>query len=312
MNKFRLTIKLIAIATFMFAFASIAQAQATRTWVSGVGDDANPCSRTAPCKTFAGAISKTAPAGEISVLDPGGFGAINITKSITINGEGTLAGILNAFVNGVTVNGALTDNITLRNISINAPNNGTNGIRIIGGKNVVIENVTINGVTGSGIEILDDNNINVMVNNVQIKNCTTAGIRADTSAGAARVTVKNSTITNSGIGIVARRNSRVSVIDSTISFNSVGVHVEGNGATAVAVLRNCQITNNTSHGVQAGGGASSTTSVARITSNIINNNAGSGISIQASGSVETFVNNEITGNNPDGCVGCINISGNIQ
>jgi hypothetical protein len=312
MNKFRLTIKLLAIATFIFAFASMAQAQATRTWVSGVGDDANPCSRTAPCKTFAGAISKTAPAGEISVLDPGGFGAINITKSITINGEGTLAGILNSLVNGVIVNGAVTDNITLRNLSINAPNNGTNGIRIIGGKNVIIENCTINGMSGSGIEILDDNNINVMVNNTQIKNCTTAGIRADTSAGIARVTVKNSTITNSGSGIVARRNSRVSVIDSTISFNSVGVHVEGNGATAVAVLKNCQIANNTSHGVQAGGGVSTTTSVARITSNIINNNAGSGVSIQANGAVETFVNNEITGNNPDGCVGCINISGNIQ
>src|SRR2546425_12869820 len=70
MNKFRFTIKLLAIATFLFAFASMAQAQATRTWVSGVGDDANPCSRTAPCKTFAGAISKTATNGEIDCLDP--------------------------------------------------------------------------------------------------------------------------------------------------------------------------------------------------------------------------------------------------
>jgi hypothetical protein len=67
-------------------YAAPAQAQATRTWVSGVGDDANPCSRTAPCKTFAGAISKTAPGGEIDALDPGGFGALTITKSITIDG----------------------------------------------------------------------------------------------------------------------------------------------------------------------------------------------------------------------------------
>ena len=87
-----------------FAFAVSAQGQALRTWVSGVGDDANPCSRTAPCKTFAGAISKTAAAGEISVLDPGGFGAVTITKAITINGEGTLAGILNAGTNGIVIN----------------------------------------------------------------------------------------------------------------------------------------------------------------------------------------------------------------
>src|SRR5437667_11748654 len=117
MNKFRLTINALAIAIFTFAFASMAQAQASRTWVSGVGDDANPCSRTAPCKTFAGAISKTAAHGEISVLDPGGFGAVTITKSITINGTGTLAGILASLVNGIIVNAAVTDKVIIRNIS---------------------------------------------------------------------------------------------------------------------------------------------------------------------------------------------------
>src|SRR3954462_15871835 len=81
-----------------------ASAQATRTWVSGVGDDANPCSRTAPCKTFAVAISKTAAGGEISVLDPGGFGVVTITKAITINGDATLAGILSAGTTGIIVN----------------------------------------------------------------------------------------------------------------------------------------------------------------------------------------------------------------
>src|SRR2546421_7012291 len=97
-------VNLLVVLVFTCAFASLAQAQATRTWVSGVGDDANPCSRTAPCKTFAGAISKTAACGEISVLDPGGFGAVTITKSITIDGDGTLAGILSATVNAIIVN----------------------------------------------------------------------------------------------------------------------------------------------------------------------------------------------------------------
>src|SRR5262245_44742616 len=83
-----------------------AHAQATRTWVSGVGDDANPCSRTAPCKTFAGAISKTAASGIINCLDPGGFGAVTITKSITIDCTATLAGVLAALTNGINVNGA--------------------------------------------------------------------------------------------------------------------------------------------------------------------------------------------------------------
>ena len=91
MRRFGFTGALIAFVIAAFACAAPAQAQATRTWVSGVGDDANPCSRTAPCKTFAGAISKTAASGEIDCLDPGGFGAVTITKAITIKCDGPTA-----------------------------------------------------------------------------------------------------------------------------------------------------------------------------------------------------------------------------
>src|SRR5437762_6296306 len=126
MNKFRFTLKVCAIAIFTLALASLAQAQATRTWVSGVGDDVNPCSRTAPCKTFAGAISKTFINGEIDCLDEGGFGTINISKSITLEGTygGGFGSILASGTNGVIIN--LTTNTTddplrtvrLRNLAI--------------------------------------------------------------------------------------------------------------------------------------------------------------------------------------------------
>src|ERR1700752_228396 len=96
MNKIRFTLKAFAFLAFALACATATQAQASRTWVSGTGDDANPCSRTAPCKPFAGAISKTADAGEIDCIDSGGFGAVTITKSITIDGQGTMASILAA------------------------------------------------------------------------------------------------------------------------------------------------------------------------------------------------------------------------
>src|ERR1700733_5985919 len=101
-----------ALATLVFS--SLAAAQATRTWVSGVGDDANPCSRTAPCKTFAGAISKTAASGEIDVLDPGAFGTVTITKAITIDGHGVFA----AGVAGITVTAGAPDSVVLRGLAI--------------------------------------------------------------------------------------------------------------------------------------------------------------------------------------------------
>src|SRR5512145_1944192 len=119
--------------------AGPAHAQASRTWVSGVGDDANPCSRTAPCKTFAGAISKTAAGGEISVLDPGGFGAVTITKSITIASEGGSGegGILSPGVNGITINAGANDVVTIRGLAIHgggSPSPGLNGVRFIAGR----------------------------------------------------------------------------------------------------------------------------------------------------------------------------------
>src|SRR4030095_5122513 len=140
MSKVRFTLNILAIAIFTLTFAMMAQAQATRTWVSGVGDDVNPCSRTAPCKTYAGAISKTAKDGEISTLDPGGFGAVTITKSITINGGNGGQGygsILAALVNGVIIN--ITDvndvrkSVRLDWLNINGASTGLDGVRFVAG-----------------------------------------------------------------------------------------------------------------------------------------------------------------------------------
>jgi hypothetical protein len=328
MNKLRVFISTLAIAIFAFAFASMAQAQATRTWVSGVGDDLNPCSRTAPCKTWAGAISKTFIHGEIDALDPGGFGTVTITKSITLDGAGTFASILASGTNGININIAPGNSddpfreVTIRGLSINGSGatgtigtrTGIKGISIAnnGAAIVQIEDSIIQSFSQNGIIILGSSAVNLNVNNTQIKNCTGAGISADTSAGIARVTMRNSSITNSGTGLNARRNSRVAMINSTVAFNTVGVFVEGNGGTAVAVLESCQIANNTGNGIQAGGGAATNNSVARLSNNIINNNGGSGVSIQANGSVESFLNNKIVGNNPDGCAGCVSLSADIN
>lgn len=151
----RRTVLILAVA--MFAHVSLASAQATRTWVSGVGDDANPCSRTAPCKTFAGAISKTAPSGEINVLDPGGFGGVTITKSITISSENFEAGVLVSGTNAIVINAAATDVVVLRGLDIEGLGTGLVGIKVLGAlKALHVEKCTINnfrGSNGSGIDI---------------------------------------------------------------------------------------------------------------------------------------------------------------
>src|SRR5678816_16510 len=150
------TIKALLVVTFMLVVASAAQAQ-SRTWVSGVGDDLNPCSRTAPCKTFAGAISKTAKDGEISVLDPGGYGAVTITKSIYINGThgAGYGSIIASLVNGIVIN--ITDvndvrkAVRLRALDINGVSTGINGISLLAATNVFVEDCVIDGFTGDGV-----------------------------------------------------------------------------------------------------------------------------------------------------------------
>src|ERR1700680_5148936 len=117
--KTKLAVGILAVLAVLVLASTPAYAQATRTWVSGVGDDANPCSRTAPCKTFAGSISKTAPGGEINVLDPGGFGAVTITKPITISSQCTEAGVLVSGTNGIIVQAGVNDRVLLRGLDFN-------------------------------------------------------------------------------------------------------------------------------------------------------------------------------------------------
>lgn len=175
-SRIRIIHSVLVFVIVVSASALAAQAQAVRTWVSGVGDDANPCSRTAPCKTFAGAISKTALGGEISALDPGGFGTIVITKSITIDGTGIIAGIVAASTTGININ--ITDpkdtakTVRLRGLAINGASTGVTGVNVVAANSVVVEDTVIDGFA-SGIQVRAGS---VFVRNSSIRNNSDVGI----------------------------------------------------------------------------------------------------------------------------------------
>jgi hypothetical protein len=229
-----------------FLASAPAHAQASRTWVSGVGDDANPCSRTAPCKTFAGAISKTMAAGEIDCLDPGGFGGITITKSITLNCSATLGSILVNGTNGVTINAGAGDKVILRNLQIQSIGGGTFGVRIFSAAAVSIENCVITQFALQGISdvratgiafgaaapnnaVIEDSHVVnnqfgiaagngtlVMVTRSVISGNTT-GIEADAGAG---INADSVVISNSTMGVQSNNNIRLS--NSDVTFNTTG------------------------------------------------------------------------------------------
>ena len=235
-----------------------AYAQATRTWVSGVGDDANPCSRTAPCKTFAGAISKSAVGGEINAIDPGGFGAVTITKSITIDGGGTMAGILNAGTNGVVVSGAGIK-VTLRNLVFDGAGTGLTGIKILTASRVSVENCQIFGNNGKGIDDQRiDNNVALHVSDTIIRNNTATGILVRPASGNTN-TIDASLhrliiFGNGGAGVTASTGSNVRLTDSVISGNVNGVYVEEPAGATTLFVADTTVSNN-GVGLAVGGGA---------------------------------------------------------
>ncbi|HEV7472725.1 MAG TPA: hypothetical protein VGN90_01680 [Pyrinomonadaceae bacterium] len=292
-------LNLIAVLVFTCAFASLAQAQATRTWVSGVGDDANPCSRTAPCKTYAGAISRTAKDGEISTLDPGGFGAVTITKSITINGGGGGQGygsILASLTTGVIIN--ITDPADVRKsvrldwLNINGASTGIDGVRMVAGNTLHVENTLIDGFTSHGINLnytAANAGTVLSVHNTTIRNCVGTGIRTNAFTGG-RITsaISNVYITKCGTGIDQVNGTFSSIHDSMVASCTTGIQTAEPTAGSVANIDSVTISNNSGTGVNVVG--SSRARIARC--NIFQN----GTSLAPAAGVDSGGNNNIVGN----------------
>ena len=303
MSRFRLTLHALTFLVFTFAFTAFAQAQATRTWVSGVGDDVNPCSRTAPCKTFAGAISKTAAGGEIDALDPGGYGTVTITKSITIDGTGTNASILASGTNGVIVNDSATAApntivVVLRNLSINGAGTtlGIDGIRYLSGARLNVEKCQISNFSGDGIEANKTNVGRLSITDTDIRNVGT-GLRLTTSSSELLTTVSNTQINNTtgtaagtGVGVEAISNVRLGmqnvVVSHCITGSATGVRTSGSNSIINADDLFVTVA---STGVQASAG-----STVRLSDGVITQN-GTGISANG-GTLVSLQGNSVFGN----------------
>jgi len=285
--------KVVLITILLTAIATFANAQATRTWVSGVGDDVNPCSRTAPCKTFAGAISKTASPGIINCLDPGGFGAVTITKSITIDCTGTMGSVLSSGVQGVIVNALTTDKIVLRGIDINGAGTtlGTNGVNIIQAASVSLYDVHIANYSGQGVQTTNSSNqITVTIDHCQILNVNGTGVlAASTGTGTTLLSVSNSVVNNNSKGIdVESASSSAQVSNTVISKNTSDGFKIGPGTSGGALESDDISFNGNGVNIATAGGT------ARLARNMIHANFTNGIT--GAGATQCFSSNVITGN----------------
>ena len=286
-----------------------AHAQATRTWISGVGDDANPCSRTAPCKTFAGAISKTSTGGEIDALDPGGFGALTITKSITLDGGGgQVASVLTVGTPGITINasGAV---VILRNLRFNGllqnGSPGTIGVNIVSASRVELENDDIFGfgnAAGQGGVVIapSSGTMYVGIQNTSVYN-NFAGVFCKPTGGAiVNLTVQHSYVDqNTGGGVrvdgTGGGTSNAAITDTSMSLNGANGMVAISGPSNVNVdLQRDVMGENGSSGVESNNSAGGT-SIVTVGDSILSYNVVGAWLIAGSATLNSYKNNQVTG-----------------
>ena len=294
-----------------------ASAQASRTWVSGVGDDNNNCSRTAPCKTFAMAITKTNAGGKINCLDPAGFGAVTITKSITIQCDSNEAGVLVSGSSGITINdgGAGTAQVTISGLDIDgqgysASAPGARGIWFLSGASLTVRNTTVRGfrssTTGTGINFMPSTSARLLIDNVIVSgngNGTVGGGIAIQSAASAavEVTIVDSTVVhNEGWAVAFRTTgttgavSRLTVRNTIVNSNSAGLLVvTGAGPTgkAIANVTNSTFNQNETIGVRANGAVASIW----LSGNSVSGNA-EGLKVTGGGAIYSFGDNVVFDN----------------
>jgi hypothetical protein len=272
---------LVLVVLVLGVSASPAFGQATRTWVSGTGNDLDPCSFTAPCKTFAGAIGKTFIGGEINAMTDGGFGTVSIQKSITIDGNGHHASILASGTNGVNISIAANPDdpnrrVVLRNLSINGAgangsigtNTGLTGVRVItnGAETVELENVRIFGFTQNGITVgagaASPSVLNMSLDNVFVADNfgNAFDLRVPDTSHAVNALVKNSAFKHStgttgpvgetGIGISADTGAHVWLTGNTVFDNLIGLKTFARLGASGVIDSFCdnQITGNADNG----------------------------------------------------------------
>jgi hypothetical protein len=276
-------------------------------WVSGVGDDANPCTRTAPCKTWSGAVAKTEqPGGEVDAYDPGNFGPVTIPGGMILNGGPGVASVQAAGTDGIDISAAATDTVILRNLDIQGKGSGLEGINFISGKALYIENSIIEGFTEDAVHVAPTAGGRVVVDNVTIRNNGQNGVSASSGSAAAPavVTINDSRIEGNGAtGVLAADNSDVTVDTSTLSGNGQGLACVTQLAGSCTMSAATDVIDQNTTGVLSGRGVATATGSATVyitDNNVFANTTGLAYTTAANGKIISFGDNTLMGNTTAG------------
>jgi hypothetical protein len=288
-------------AADQFAYGS------TRTWVAAdIGDDSNPCSRDAPCLTFATAFNATLAGGEIDVLSPGDYGPLTITKALTIcNGDG-VAGVLVTASSAMTIQAGTTDVVMLGGLTLDGIDAANNGVVVSSAKRVVIDKVVIENFGLAGIDVAPSGGaVAVNITNTTITNSGT-GVLIKPSGGAAATAMVKGVHLDNNIGVGAQIDGTAGgvalavIVDSTAGQNGSSgvVAVSGTGGSALVYLVRDVVDRNVAAGImsnQSAGGAASV----YVGGSQLSGNANS-VASAGGGALISYGNNQVSNNGANG------------
>jgi hypothetical protein len=258
----------LAAALFVMGapLSSPANALPTRTWVSGKGGDSGSCSLASPCRTFAYAITQTAAGGEIDVLDPAGYGALTITKAISIVNDGVgEAGVqAGSGADAITINAGTTDAVHLRGLTIEGAKIAANGVTFNTAGSLSVVNCVVRNFTNAGINIrpgaatLFFSTFNI--SDTLISDNGVAGVYViPQSGGSPSGEIDRAAIVNNANGLIADGSYsassaiKVTVLNSALANNAgagVAATSTASGAGMTVIVRNSTAANNT-YGLEA-------------------------------------------------------------
>ena len=298
MSKIKFTINVFALLILSLAVTAVAEALPLRTFVSSTGINTNACSQAQPCRTFAGALTKTEPGGEITALDSGEYGVVAITKGITLQAVPGVYAVLTPAVDkvAVAIRVGQADDVVLRGLTIAGGKQARRGVLVNTVNSLHIENCVIHGFTSGGIAFLNDSAANrLFVKDTIIRGNGGPSLHFQPVAGKLLVTIDNSRLEDSGVGLLSIGGGTVIAMRDTIvaGNRSSGLAIEGDSELNID---NCMVSNNGTIGVDVRNGA-----LARVSNSTVTNNVVAGLSNNgfAPGTLETRGNNTVRGNDKD-------------
>jgi hypothetical protein len=297
----RTTAYLLGSSLILTLMASSAVGQVQRTFVSGLGNDGNPCSRTAPCRTFAQALMGTSAGGEVYVLDSAGYAPFNVTQSVSVVAPpGVVAGISVFSGDGITINAGVNDTIILRGLTLNNQGSTGRGVLFNTGGTLHVENCVVNGFSSASGLIFSN------TASLEVKDSIFRGNLFGIEVFSGTAAIDNVRLErNISTGLAASDGSKVTVRNSLVSGGNTGFSGVSNSAqNAELNIENCFAFNNSNVGIQSTSSSTGVTTV-RVSNSIVTDNGTGFFAGNAPAVFQSRGNNTVEGNttNVVGAVG---------